>query len=485
MSIRIIALYILVIGLSIYAWKDWFKSLCGLILLMAFISHGDMPTKLFGIQGLNPWNFLFAMIVIAWAANRRSQGLLWDLPRHIAVLLLLYLAVIIMGVLRAIFDRSYLEGYYLSSLISEELINTIKWVLPALLLFDGCRTRRQVIMALVCLLVMYTLMAMQVVRCMPPEAVISDSGLIDRARGRLDEQVGYAATDLSVVLAGACWGMLAAMPLIRKRRYQIMTLFTAAIVAFGMALTGGRGGYLAWGATGFVMCLMKWRRYLLLAPVAVILLPIVLPGATSRMLAGFGVTDVAGRNTIDEDELASGRLMIWPYVIDEIVESPLVGHGRLAMKRTGLYNRIETEHPGTGAPHPHNMYLETFLDNGMVGSIPILWLFGLMVVYSARLFRSNNRLYSAVGGLSLALISTSLFAGLTGQHVYPQEHTLGIWAAFFLSLRVYVEEKRTQMIDIGAEAAWSNPPYGQQQVPAVSAYSRPDGRRSIRSTSYE
>jgi hypothetical protein len=35
MSIRITALYIVVTGLSIHAWKDWFKSLCGLILLMA------------------------------------------------------------------------------------------------------------------------------------------------------------------------------------------------------------------------------------------------------------------------------------------------------------------------------------------------------------------------------------------------------------------------------------------------------------------
>ena len=43
MSIRITVLYLVVAGLSIYAWKDWFKSLCGLILLMAVIEHEDMP----------------------------------------------------------------------------------------------------------------------------------------------------------------------------------------------------------------------------------------------------------------------------------------------------------------------------------------------------------------------------------------------------------------------------------------------------------
>lgn len=466
MSIRVATLYLIVVGLSIYAWKDWFKSLCGLILLMAIISHGDMPTKLFGIQGLNPWNFLFTIIFLAWAASRSRQGLVWDMPRHISILLLLYLGVVVIGVLRAALDPGHFKDYPLIGLLSEELINTIKWVLPALLLFDGCRTRSQVLLALVCLLAMYFLLAIQVVRCMPPEAVLSDSGLIDHARRKLDELVGYAATDLSVVLAGGCWGMLAVVPLILKWRYKLMLVGAAAIVAFGMALTGGRGGYVAWGFVGLVFCLIKWRKLLLLAPVAMMLLPIILPGATARMFEGFGMTNVEGQKTVDEDKLTSGRLMFWPYVIDKIGESPWIGYGRLAMRRTGLYDHIEAEHPGTGAPHPHNMYLETLLDNGILGSIPIMSLFALMVIYSARLFRSSNRLFSAVGGLSLALILSSLFAGLTGQHVYPQEHTLAIWAAFFLSLRVYVEDKRVCIAATDVDDSWD---MTSQLMPVIAA----------------
>jgi len=456
MSIRITVLYLLIAGLSIYAWKNWFRSLCGLIVLMAFISHGDMPSKLFGIQGLNPWNFLFGMVFLAWVLNRHREGLRWDMPRHVSVLLLLYLGVVLMGALRTALDPGHLKDYPLSSLISEELINTVKWVLPALLVYDGCRTRGQVVTVLACLLVMYLLLAAQVVRCMPPEAIISDSGMIYRARTRLDELVGYCATDLSVVLAGGCWALLGAMPLLHKRRYQFIAFTGAGMVAFGMALTGGRGGYVAWGFVGVTMCLLKWRKYLLLAPVLVVLFPILLPGATARMLDGFGHTDVAGQKTVDKEELASGRLLFWPYVIDKIGESPWVGHGRLAMKRTGLYDRIEAEHPGTGAPHPHNMYLETLLDNGILGSIPIVSFLFLMIFYAAKLFRSGNCLYSAVGGLSLALMLSSLFAGLTGQHVYPQEHTFGIWGACFLSLRVHVEESRIQANTVKLEEVFSS-----------------------------
>jgi len=70
MGIRLTALYIFVAILLVYAWKDWFKSLCGLILLMAVIEHEDMPKSMFGTQGLNVWNVLFFGIFPAWLAVR-------------------------------------------------------------------------------------------------------------------------------------------------------------------------------------------------------------------------------------------------------------------------------------------------------------------------------------------------------------------------------------------------------------------------------
>jgi O-antigen ligase len=453
MSIRITALYIFVTILLVYAWKDWFKSLCGLILLMAVIEHEDMPKTMFGIQGLNPWNVLFAMIFLAWAVNRRRDGLMWDMPRHITVLLLMYLGVILFGFLRAVLDRSYLEGYPLKSMVSDQLINTIKWVLPGLLLFDGCRTRRRVIMALVCLLVMYLLITTQVVLRLPAGSVLHAGGDIDQTR-RACQHIGYNACDMSTFLAGACWAILATLPLVRKKKYRVPILSAAGMVAFGQALTGGRAGYVAWGAIGLVLCLLKWRKYLILAPVVVMLLPIVLPGAVDRMLEGFGETDAAGQAAVDEELLTSGRSVAWPYIINKIGESPLVGYGRLAMNRTGLSMSIEAEYAGIGVAQPHNMYLETLLDNGMLGSLPIFLFWGTMILYSGRLFRSNNRLYSVVGGLALALMLAQLFAGMASQHFYPEESTLGMWAAMFLALRVYVEEKRAQMLAITSESSW-------------------------------
>ncbi len=441
MGIRILAFYALVAGLSLYAWKDWFKSLCGLILLVAITEHEDIPKTIAGIQGLNLWNVLFAVIVVAWIANRRREGCTWDMPGHIGWLLLAYLAVIVIGVLRAIGDRSYIQDYPLGSLISEELINTIKWALPAILLFDGCRTRRRVLQALVCILLVYVIVAVQVARFMPPSAAFSDADLLNRLRWRLGKYIGYSACDISAMLAGASWAILAMLPLIRRRKYRLIGFLAAGVVAYGQALTGGRAGFIAWGATGLILCVLKWRRYLLLAPVVIIVLPLVFPAATARMLSGVGETDVTGESMTDKEAMTSDRTLMWPYVVEKIGQSPYVGYGRLAMLRTGLYDELlQMDLP---FPHPHNVYLETLFENGIIGTIPLVLFWGGLLLYSAKLFRSTNRLYAAVGGLSLSLILAQVFAGIGAQHYYPRISTLGMWAAAFLMLRVHVEEKRT------------------------------------------
>jgi len=445
-----------VTGLSIYAWKDWFKSLCGLICMMAFIQHEDMPSNVFGIQGLNAWNILFLMILLSWMNSRGRQHLKWDMPRNISMLLLMYFGVIVTGVFRAILDRNHIEAYSIGSLISEELINTIKWVLPGILLFDGCRTRRQMVMALSSLLLVYVMISVQVIKRVPLKSAIQTGGSgLQKMRLRQCRRIGYSAPDLSAMLAGASWGMLASLPLARSKRFWTVILAAAGVIVLGQALTGGRAGYAAWGATGLTLCLLKWRKYLILAPVVIILLPILFPGAAERMSFGFGKTDVTGQAMIDDYEVTSGRSVIWPFVLEKIAESPWVGYGRLAMNRTGLTGQLASDLKET-FPHPHSMYFETLLDNGILGSLPILVFWVIILVISARLFRHDNRLYSATGGLALTLMAAQLFAGVGAQHFYPRESNFGAWTAMFLALRVYVEERRAQ-VTLVAQPVWGTP----------------------------
>ncbi|MBM3298855.1 MAG: hypothetical protein FJY85_02740, partial [Deltaproteobacteria bacterium] len=256
MSIRITIVSLFIATFVIYAWKDWFKSLCVLLLFTGIHMDRSIPTGMLGIQGLNHWNILFIGVLLGWRLSGRTLRLAWDAPVHTTVLFLMFLGVILVGMLRAILDRSHIEGYPLTNLISDRFINTIKWTVPGLLLFHGCRTRKQVVLAIMAICGMYLILALQVVYRVPWQCALGEaSDALFRARGKACRRIGYNACDVSAFLSGASWGILAVVPLVRQKRHQVLVLAAAGIVTFGQALTGGRAGYLAWLATGSVLCL--------------------------------------------------------------------------------------------------------------------------------------------------------------------------------------------------------------------------------------
>ena len=146
--IRLSALYLFGFGLAAYAWRDWFKALCGLILMMAVIEHPDMPKTLFGIQGLNPWNIVLLFRRAGLARRRRREGLRLDLPRGVSCPVP---AVPVRGGRQLPAPRPAArpaaDDFTLAGDGTEYLVNTLKWVVPGLLLFDGCRSRERFTMA--------------------------------------------------------------------------------------------------------------------------------------------------------------------------------------------------------------------------------------------------------------------------------------------------------------------------------------------------
>ncbi len=427
--------------LALYAWRDWFKSLCGLILLTAVMEHPDMPKSIAGIQGFNPWNVVLLSVLAAWLVARRREGLRWDMPRSINLLLGLYLLVVLVGFARMIADRTHLEQYSTTTLISEYLANSLKWVVPGLLLFDGCRTRRRLGLAVGCTVALYVVLALLVLRCTSVSALLG-RGNLEASRHRIQKRTGYNAVNVAAMLAGASWGLLALRPVLSRRWQQVALVAIALGVIVAQGLTGGRMGYVAWGAVGLTMCALRWRRYLFFAPLIPVLLVFVFPGATQRMLKGFGQSGLSGESEADEYQVTSGRAEVWPHVLDEIQEAPIWGHGQLAMLRTGLRARLP-EVVGQTFAHPHNAYLEVLLDYGLVGLTVILAFFAMILVWAARLFVDRgNPWCTAVGGLALALVLGQLVASLGSQHFYPREGVVGMWLAIGLMLRVGLLRER-------------------------------------------
>jgi len=472
MSIRVILCFLFVIGFSIYAWRNWFVSLCAAILLMAVLEHPDMPKSIGGIQGLNPWNFLMANVLFAWYRHRRIRdGLVWDMPRYLVVLAIAYVLIIVWSFVRLLLDDDGLrhvdifENYTFAHSVSEFLINCIKWVLPGILLFDACRTRRRTIISLAVVLSVYFLLALQTIKHMPLRYAAASGAEMSRAAGKiLTKSVGYHRVNLSMMFSGASWAVLTTLVLVQNRKHQMLLIAAAGTISLAQALTGGRAGYVTWGLLGLILCVMRWRKLLPVLPLTIIAVCTFLPSVRERMLQGFrfGSSGPIAATRMDDYQITSGRTLAWSYVIPQIGESPLFGYGRQAMVRTGIYEKIVDEHgEGETFPHPHNAYLELLLDNGWVGFFMVIPFYLMVLWHSFRmLLDRSDPLFAAIGGTACSLVLALLIAAMGSQSFYPREGSVGMWAAIGLLLRVSVERARSR--------AWGTSLFGEEENESVA-----------------
>jgi O-antigen ligase len=450
--IRTSALWAVTFALAAYSRKDWYASLCGLVLMMAVIEHPDVPKSMFGIQGLNFWNVLLVAVVIGWLQARRREGLTWDMPKGVSAMLLLYLGVVVTAFARMFVDRSYLEDPSTLSITSEYLINTIKWVVPGLLLFDGCRSERRFLMALGSVLGVYLLLGAYVIKWMPLGLLTDGDELQKRALKIIVNEIGLHRVTMSMMLAGASWAIFSARDLFPKTWARAAVFAAAATVVLGQALTGGRMGYVTWAIIGTVLLSIRGRGYLLLGPVVVTVIAVMVPAARERLMQGFtpetsvyAKIAAGGRVTpdsgVDVDTVTAGRTLIWPYVQEKIAERPVEGHGMLAMQRTGLTYMLATK-LGEGFAHPHNAYLEITFDSGLVGLLIVVPFYVYVLWCALRLYADRQSpIAMAAGGAGAALVMALLVAGLGSQSFYPKEASVGMWCAIGLVLRVWVQRQ--------------------------------------------
>lgn len=456
--IRITVLTFLIAFLSVYAWKNWFNSACWLVLLMAVFQHPDMPKAIGGIPGLNHWNFLFVNVVLSWIISRKKLGLIWDMPKHLNFLLVIYSILIITSCLRFMADMSVeqllIDTYggkdlSISGVVNEYIINCFKWVLPSFIIFDGCRNRKQYNFALSLLLCLFVLLALQVIKAMKLGVLTLDGDHLQRkALKVISSNVGYHRVNISMIMSGAFWAVFCLKEFVTKKTFFFVLIPLCGLILLAMAMTGGRMGYVTWGLIGLVISVFKWRKNLLLLPVMFFALIIVAPSALERMTQGFTpdnqeeVYDTEfSDESVDLHSVTSGRVIAWPLVWESIKEAPFIGYGRSAMKNIGITQFILEEYGlGETFPHPHNAYLQWIQDNGFIGFIPVLLFYIFIVRYSWCLFKDDRqKIYVVTGGVCLSITLGFLIASIGSQTFYPREGAVGMWVSIGLLLRVYVE----------------------------------------------
>jgi O-antigen ligase len=439
MTLAILSLGLVVWAASaVYAWRDWYAALCGLVLFGAVARH--FPSNVFDVRGLNLWNVLFLIVLLAWQSQRRREGLRWDIPAVPRVLLWLGLGVLGCAFLRLFLDtQSLVEELPFAAILSDFLVNPLKWVVVGLLLFDGCRSRQRLVLGLTATLTLYLVVAVQVVRWVLPGMPTEAGALSAYSLRTILQDVGLHRNDVSVALAGGSWAFLAMQPMVTSLLQRVAIVTAGLIVLLAVALTCGRGGYLAWAAVGLTLSVARWRRYLLLAPLIVVLALALVPSVGDRALYGLSDGTETVSEDVDLDQVTSGRTLIWPLVIDKIWDAPFTGYGMAAMQRTGISTAVINVGIETGfIRHPHNAYLEMLLDAGAVGLAVTLALYGTFLVTGLSCLRDRRHPeLVAVGGAAVSLVLAQLVGAFSGQTFWPRELTLGMWCAVGLLLRAW------------------------------------------------
>lgn len=457
--IRYTLLTIAVTFLAFYAYRDWYRSLCGLLVLMAFIERYDMPRQMLGITGLNPWNLLMLFILSAWFLAARRENLRWDFPKGIRWLLFLYLVVILVGFVRMLGNMGPIVEFAATTgrsvpsvkeLFIDDLLNTVKYVIPGLLLFHGCNSRSRLRWGIGACLLTTLLLGLQIIKWMPISDLGDADALSARALRVLDHGIGYHRVDLAAMMASASWAFFVSRLIAPNKATGWILTGLGFLLVLSLALTGGRAGYVSWGAIAMLLAMLRWRKLIFALPVLLALVVALVPAARDRMLQGFGegqrydaVHFGDGRH--DYASITSDRILIWPSVIGKIKEAPFVGYGRQGHHTSGASREIRDLYgeKGEGFPHPHNAYLEFLIDNGIVGAFPVFLFFFIVLKRSAALFKNKqDPLFAAAGGVALAFVFGQLVASIGAQSFYPRAGVVIMWATIGLALRAHVVWQR-------------------------------------------
>ena len=447
---RIVAAFLCVFIAMVYAWSPgwrswrpgWFYSTCFAVLFMAFLERPDMPRSI-GVPGINLWNLLMINNFAAWLCLRGREGYAWDFPKNIRFWGLLFAAVMFVAFLRILLANNpdaSLQGF---GAVAAYFINCFKWFLPPIILFDGCRKDTAARNALGAILVTYLLVAIIVVKTMPLSDMGSGEALSEHALKRFKRALGYHRVDVAMMLAGASWAFFCCRELFARVWQRTAMVGMSALTLLGLALTGGRMGYVTFVGIGFVLALVKWRRLLLLGPVCIVLLIAIVPAARERMMMGFAVDAGPIQNENDTQKITSGRVLIWPLAIERIRDKPLFGWGREGFNLSGL-REIAWRELKEEWPHPHNAYLEYLLDNGMVGFLLSVPIYSIIIIWSFQLLRKKNGFATAIGGATFSLWLALLLASLGSQTFYTRESTVMMWAMAGIMIRVRLEYHRLE-----------------------------------------
>lgn len=402
-----------------------------LILLMPISASYLFPHEMFGLKGVNPLNLLLAATLASYLLRALPEGgLRRFVPRP---LLWLYVVPIVAAgalgarhvgdIAPAFFIYDALDFYdtagYLVNLVAKPLLLVVYALLIGAAVSRSVKPERFLLPAWISVWVMASILIVYVLH--------SGIGLAQLANSRAREffsPLGLHADDFGRLLEVAYALLLFTWAETRTPAAKLGLLASMGLAVVALTLTFSRGAFL-----GFVvinLLFLLWRRnggalvvFGLLAAMALFALP---DAVYERITMGFG----SGLNKI-----SAGRIDgLWLPLLPEVLRHPLFGNGLESM----LWSEPMRRGAGVtvlAVTHPHEAYLETLLDMGIVG-------LALLGAYFAHVWRGLRALagdpalsaklrgfyHGAAAGLLALLVSY-----LTDSSLRPRPDQIFLWFA--------------------------------------------------------
>lgn len=220
---------------------------------------------------------------------------------------------------------------------------------------------------------------------------------------------------------------------------KLIALAIVGIMAVSLALTYSRGCYLGLIAGVGIFLLLINIRFILLFLAGIIALPFVAPQSIMNRLTSIGNT---------KDSSTSYRISIWKGAIDMLKDywyRP-IGQGTTAFN--SLYPLYS--YSGVGAEHTHNLFLQLFIETGLLGIVSfILCLFKYFQYLLNGLKNSINKKISVILIAFVSGISGFIVQSLFDNTWYNNRIILIFWMfiALGVTARTFADSKNSETED--------------------------------------
>jgi len=395
-----------------------------LVLVLPFGATQFFPRNLFGLTGLNPLNLLLIATLASYVLRHRIAPLL---PRP---LLLLYLVPILAaGALGVRHVDDIAPGVYESMMIHytdgfgyyrEQVIRPLLLVAAAMLVgVAAARSQRpeRFIVAMMASLWIIALIEM---------GFIAASGvhlgeLASPLARRFFDDLGLHANDLGRLFAVGYAVLLFVWWECKTPGMKGALFATLCVAILALLLTFSRSAYLAFLIVNGLFVLWKFNaRSVSLALLAIGVFAALAPGFIWRRLT-FGFD--ADANTVSADRLDG----IWTPLMSTIGNSPLWGNGVDSIMWAEPMKAGEMLLVG----HPHNAYLQAYLDMGLIG-LGLMLAFYFHVWQGFRALGSNPYISPELRGFfqgATAALLCLIVTGVSGGSLRPDVDFAYLWLA--------------------------------------------------------